>query len=168
MPATVRRFAFVAAIAYAVAPAWGAGMPDYGTKNFSPGGATPSYFTHENSAILGTAENENAEDGADTPAGSMPASPEVLHADRAPEYRTGRHHGRLAGRSFEAHAARDSRARGHAARSAADGARGGSNGRPAGRWAHAATSARSFRSGAARPAKTATRHASARSWSRKG
>jgi hypothetical protein len=161
MPVTLTRFAYVAAFLYAAAPAWGAGMPDYGSKNFSPGGATPSYFTNENSAILGTAESDNTDDGADNPADSTPSFSEGRRADRAPGYEVGHHRGKLAGRNFERHATSVSRGRG---------ARAGVSGRTVGR-AHstsAAASARSYRTSGARPAKAAARHTSARSWSRKG
>jgi hypothetical protein len=170
MPVTLMRFAFVAALVYAAAPAWGAGMPDYGSKNFSPGGATPSYFTNENTAILGTAETDT-DDGADASADMTGSTPESQRADRSSRYRVGHHHGKLAGRSFEARATSHSRARGGALRSAAaEGSRTASSGRASGRWAHAApaASARSARTGGTRPAKAAARHASARSWSRKG
>ena len=35
------------ALAFACLPALGAELPDYGSKNFSPSGDTPSYFTNE-------------------------------------------------------------------------------------------------------------------------
>lgn len=170
MPVILMRFAFVAALVYAAAPAWGAGMPDYGSKNFSPGGATPSYFTNENSAILGTAETDNTDDGADASADSTGPMPESQRADRSPGYRGGHHHGKLADHSFEVRTTSHSRARGGTIHSA-EGGRIASSGRASARRAYstpAAASARSFRTGGARSAKAAARHASARSWSRKG
>jgi|GEM_PF-2670955 hypothetical protein len=44
-----RALARILALALAVTgpPAWAAGMPPYGTKNFTPAPGTPSYFTGE-------------------------------------------------------------------------------------------------------------------------
>ena len=64
MPDMLIRLALAAAIAGAAIPARGAGMPEVGTKNFSPGGGAPSYFTNEN-GVVGTAAGEAWDDGAD-------------------------------------------------------------------------------------------------------
>jgi hypothetical protein len=61
MPAAVKGMVFIAAIALAAAPAWAAGMPEFGTKNFDPGAATPAYFSNEN----GIGDAETVDDGAD-------------------------------------------------------------------------------------------------------
>src|SRR5271170_3087879 len=110
MPVTLTRFVFAAAVACAAVPGWGAGMPDYGTKNFSPGGATPSYFTNENSAVFGAAENENTDDGADTPTRTSEPTAEPLQSDRT----TRHHYGKLSSRNSTSHAAAHSRGKGHA------------------------------------------------------
>jgi hypothetical protein len=68
------RYALAAAIAGAGTPAWSAGIPDFGTKNFSPGSDAPAYFSNESGAFLGAAASEN-EDGSDVP-GSMQATAE--------------------------------------------------------------------------------------------
>jgi hypothetical protein len=64
MPALLTRFVFTAVLACAAIPAWCAGMPDFGSKNFSPGGDTPSYFSNENGAV-GVAASETMDDGSD-------------------------------------------------------------------------------------------------------
>jgi hypothetical protein len=169
MPATLTRFVFAAAIACAALPVWGAGMPDYGTKNFNPGGATPSYFTNENSAVLGTAENESTDDGADMPTRSAPAA--VLWRSAGP---TGHHHGKLASRRSEPHAALYLRGKGHApkpagARSARTTSMGGSVKPSRPEHATLATAkARTAGSNSTKSAKSNVRHASARFSSRKG
>jgi hypothetical protein len=72
MPDTLRRLVFAAAIAGAAMPAWGAGMPDFGTKNFSPGGDAPSYFSNENRGVS-TIAGESWDDGEDATARSEAA-----------------------------------------------------------------------------------------------
>jgi hypothetical protein len=70
MPDMLIRLAVAAAIAGAAAiPAWGAGMPEFGTKNFSPGGDAPSYFSNEN-GVVGTAAGEAWDDGENAAIGS--------------------------------------------------------------------------------------------------
>ncbi len=170
MPATLTKFVLAAAIACTALPVWGAGMPDYGTKNFDPGGATPSYFTNENSAVLGTAENENTDDGADLPTRSAEPAAESRRSARA----TGHHHGKLASRSSEARAALYLRGKGHAAQPAhAKSARTASMGGPAKptRPEHptlVTAKARTAGSSSTKSAKSNVRHASARFSSRKG
>lgn len=166
MPATLKGFVFAAAIAWMAVPAWGAGMPDYGTKNFSPGGATPSYFTNENSAALGIPENDSLDDGADAPLRSAELIAEPRHSDNA----TRRHRGGFASRKSQQRGAA-LRVRGHAPE--AVGARHASLGRPgnSGQSEHASRAAartRAVGSGAAKSGKLNPRHAAARTPSRKG
>jgi hypothetical protein len=155
MPVKLTGFVFATAIAWAAVPAWGAGMPDYGTKNFSPGGATPSYFTNEKSAALGIPENESADDGADLPTQSAQTITEPRQSDEA----VGRHRGKFANRRPQAHAAAHSRVNGHTPR--ATGAR---NARTASTERFAGTR----QSGHSKSARTNLRHASAKTPSRKG
>ncbi len=167
MPGTLTRFVFAAAIACTALPALGAGMPDYGTKNFSPGGDTPSYFSNENRAVLGATENENTDDGSDTPLRSVQSVSEPTHSDRM----TTRHHGQpIVGRRARSDAAAHSRGRdrpGHIA--SANSARTTLAGRST-RTARGAGAAktRAGDAGAGKSAKPGVRHASARSSSRKG
>ncbi len=95
MPSKLTRICFAAMLACAGSPAYAAGMPDTGTKNFVPGGDAPAYLVNENLTVapgspgqspLGTAYNE--------PTG--PAS-EPASVARSPQTRTIRH-ARLAGR----------------------------------------------------------------------
>ena len=155
MPVKLTRFVFATALAWAAVPAWGAGMPDYGTKNFSPGGATPSYFTNENSAALGIPDNESADDGADTAADAAPSIAEPRQFEEA----VGHHRGRLASRRSEAHAAAHLRASGHSSRAA--GARNT-------RTASMERFAKVRRPEHTKSARTNSWHASAKTSSRKG
>lgn len=66
MPDMLRKSLLAAVIVLGAAPAWGAGMPEYGTKNFTPGADAPSYFTNETGA-LGVA----ADFGADPRAAAL-------------------------------------------------------------------------------------------------
>jgi hypothetical protein len=88
MPDMLIRLVLTAAIAGAAIPAWSAGMPEFGTKNFSPGGDAPSYFSNEN-GVIGTAGTESWDDGGDAAIGS--ASDTGEPARMAPRY-----HGTLA------------------------------------------------------------------------
>jgi hypothetical protein len=175
MPVTLTRFVFAAAMACAAFPVWGAGLPDYGTKNFDPGGATPSYFTNENSSVLGSAENENTDDGADVPTRSVEREAE----SERPAGTTGHRHGRYTGRKAEAHAATQTHKKGHASQSVGTrSARATSIGRSAksSRSEHVTEAAAKARtaisiapgSSHTKSAKSNTRHASARFSSRKG
>ena len=75
MPKMLIRYALAAAIAGAGTPAWSAGIPDFGTKNFSPGSDAPAYFSNESGAFFGAAASEN-EDGNDVSSSSMLATAE--------------------------------------------------------------------------------------------
>ena len=169
MPAIIRRFAFSAALACAALPARGAGMPDYGTRNFDPGVATPSYFTNENGTVLGTPEIESADGGAETPARSVEAVSEAPHSYRT----TGHHHAYRASYSSKSHAASIG-GKGHAtgageakvSRTASMG-RSAKSSRPE-HAIHATASTRTAGGAGTRPAKSSLRHASAKSPSRKG
>jgi hypothetical protein len=74
MPAMVKRVAFAVAVAIAIAaiPAWSTEMPDFGTKNFSPGSAAPAYFSNEKGAALG--QMDATDDGSDVSAGGAAQS----------------------------------------------------------------------------------------------
>jgi hypothetical protein len=91
MPKMLIRYALAAAIAGAGTPAWSAGIPDFGTKNFSPASDAPAYFSNESGAFFGAAASEN-EDGNDVSSSSMLATAE-------PDYSVSkgpRHHSRVA------------------------------------------------------------------------
>jgi len=91
MPVGLIRFIFVALVAGAAVPAWGAGIPDYGTKNFSPGGDSPSYFTNENGVVVGVSESDGTDDGTDTPIRSLRSG----YEERESSYRTTSNHRKL-------------------------------------------------------------------------
>jgi hypothetical protein len=152
MPHTLIRLAFIAAVAGAAIPAWGAGMPDFGTKNFSPGGDAPSYFSNENGAPGTT---EMTDDGADDiPARSMrPAS-----APRSADWATSAPHGKfLAARGSISRSTGQWHSAGSAYAIRAKSARSEAGGRYQ----------RHFAAGTAKPAKSA-RHVWARSSSHRG
>jgi hypothetical protein len=161
MPVTLTRLFFAAAIAGAALPASAAGMPDSGTKNFDPGGATPSYFTNENGAALGLTESEGADEGADTPDHLVPIVPEHRRST-------------FVGYQSPTRSVTHSRASGHVSRVAeARSARAASAGRSVRlRRSELASEARnSFRTGhggGPRQGGSGVRHAAARFSSRKG
>lgn len=153
MPSMLKGLVFVAAIAFAAAPAWAAGMPDFGTKNFSPDLATPAYFSNEN----GGGDAETVYDGADDTA----ARP----VDRvaAPHYAEGaaqHHHGEAVGRRNAGHSAAYSRLR----------ERGGwsSTTNSAANHGSFAVRTRTGVAGSAAGAKSHMRHASARQSAHRG
>jgi hypothetical protein len=183
MPDILRKFLLAALmIAWGAAPAWSAGMPEYGTKNFTPGGDAPAYFTNEGGA-LGVA----ADFGTDqrTPAPAVRAESEPRHTAHASGQRhgtaaAGRHGtGRLAsqahGRGRSSHTAV---AQAHGRRQTTHAhARGGSlhmasakveRGATTRRSAASGRGTRSAKSGGAKPAKTGVRHAAAGPASRRG
>ena len=157
MPAALKPMILVAAIAWGATPVWGAGMPEFGTKNFSPDAATPAYFSNESSA----AEADPVDDGADAPARSF--------ASAAPPYVDGatrRHHGRLAGDRAGAYAAAYARGHSHAGQPAR--ADRSTQGRRADHASHSAARPRTASAGTAAAGKSHARHASVRLASRKG
>lgn len=105
MPDMLIRLAFIAVIAGAAIPAWGAGMPDFGTKNFSPGEDAPSYFSNEN-GVMGTAAGEAWDDGEDAAISSASETSE-------PAGIASRYHGRLAAHESRYHRTAYVRPSGH-------------------------------------------------------
>ena len=97
MPDMLIRLALAAAIVGTTIPAWGAGMPDLGTKNFSPGGDAPSYFSNEN-GVMGTAAGEAWDDGEDAAISSASETSEPAHI-------ASRYHGRLGAHQSRYHRA---------------------------------------------------------------
>jgi hypothetical protein len=97
MPGLLIRVAFTAAVAGAAIPAWSAGMPEFGTKNFSPGGDAPSYFSNENGVVNAVA-GEAWDDGDDGATGSVSVGTE-------PDRATSRFHGRFAAHQSSDHSA---------------------------------------------------------------
>ena len=189
MPSTLTRICFAALLACAGLmacaglPAYAAGMPDTGTKNFVPGGDAPAYLVNENLTVapgspgqspLGTAYNE--------PTGPAPGPASVA---RSPQTRT-IGHGRRAGRRIGTHrsaAARTARIKGRPVRAAgatalrtrtirtrtvrerSSAALGRSPRRS--RFEHNAAAARR-RTGTAKHARASVRHVAAKSASRRG
>lgn len=170
MPLSFMRFVLAAAIAGCGLPAWAAGMPDWGTKNFSPGGDTPAYFTNETGAVVG-AVAEGSDDGADTPLRAAQSTSQPPELAAPPLSRHGRH---MAGRKVASHSV----ARGAAKSRSAHAERAGNVG--AVRMVHAGRAAPTPRAtktaltthnaapAHARAAAASVRHASAKSSSRKG
>ncbi len=101
----------VVAIAFALAggAAMAAEMPTYGTKNFVPGGDTPSYLSHENAAApVGSADRTAADADINDRAESAPAdtAPEPVaragtsrHGKYASTGRSSKRYARSGGRS---------------------------------------------------------------------
>ncbi len=73
MPRLLTRWVLAAAIASVGGPLWAAGMPDFGTKNFSPGADVPSFFSNENAVFAGPAPAESMDDGGDVSTGPIRA-----------------------------------------------------------------------------------------------
>lgn len=187
MPDILRKFLLAALIAGGVAPAWGAGMPEYGTKNFSPGADAPSYFTNEN-GVLGVAADFATDQHAAAPAPAVRAESEPRRA----AHPTGHGHGKsAAGRNGTRRVASSAHAHGRPLPTASahqhsrplqtaqgHGRGGSSHLASAKRGGSAAASrsaaaagrgARTAKSGGAKPAgKAGVRHAAARPTSRKG
>jgi hypothetical protein len=105
MPAALKGMVFVAAIALAAVPAWAAGMPEFGTKNFDPGAATPAYFSNEN----GIGDAETVDDGADD---ATMRSVERVAAPRYEEGAVRHHHDQVVGGRTGGHSAIYARAKG--------------------------------------------------------
>lgn len=163
MPSMLIRYALAMAITCAGTSAWSAGIPDFGTKNFSPGSDAPSYFSNENGAFLGAAAGESTDDGSDDGIRSTEATAEPDYSVSAGPH----HHSRIAytGRSAS---------RGHSLRFAsARSARSMSTSRYE-RSAHSAggaqpaTKARMARTGGAYLGKPSLRHASVKFSSHRG
>jgi hypothetical protein len=152
MPATLIRLTFIAAVAGAAMPVWGAGMPDFGTKNFSPASEVPAYFSNENGALGAT---ETTDDGAD----DIPArSVRTASAPQPSDWATSTRHGKFAA----AHASvSGSRAQLRSAGPVHSISARSTRGEAGARYQ------RHFAAGTAKPAKSA-RHAWARSSSHRG
>src|SRR5579883_3350700 len=103
MPMRWSSLAFAAVIASITISAWGAGMPDFGSKNFVPGAATPSYFTNESGALPGRA-TEATDDGRD----DLPGSANQAEAGRGTRI-SADHRDLAARRTASHHASRSSR-----------------------------------------------------------
>jgi hypothetical protein len=94
--------AFVAGgLAVASCPAFAADIPDYGSKNFSPTGDTPSYFANESTPVsvrtADTTANDWTAEEAAAPTPSMTSPVSSAHritgryAKYAPAQRSGKH-----------------------------------------------------------------------------
>jgi len=58
----LRTILFAGAFAVAAAPAIAVDLPDYGSKNFSPAGDTPSYFANEAAPVSARTADTTARD----------------------------------------------------------------------------------------------------------
>src|SRR5437667_5754437 len=83
---------FATALAFASGPALAVEMPSYGSKNFSPPGDAPSYFTNENGGVAGRGPDTAAIDtGTDETAGPTRSDVEPMHSARTKGGRHGKH-----------------------------------------------------------------------------
>ena len=155
----VARIALAAALCCAGLPAFAAGLPDYGSKNFVPGGGTPAFFSNETAAPTVRSDDWSAVDAVTGPERSAPAP---AHAAAASSHR----HGKVAAnhRAGGAHAAGKS-AGAHASRVAAARSVKPKRTASAGHTAHARPAASGSRTSG--HAKT-SRHAAARSAQHRG
>jgi hypothetical protein len=173
MPVKLTKIWFAAMVALASLPALADDMPGSGTKNFTPGGDAPAYFTNENGAVSGVAAVDEAtsDDGVDQTLGSPRSETAPMHSARTT---TRRHGGLAASLRREKYSAANLTARGRSAHVAsANKTRIASVGAPlrptrtTGRTANP-PKAKSDGAGIARPAKSSARHAAAKSAARKG
>lgn len=79
--------ALAAVLCCAGLPVLAAGMPDYGSKNFAPGGGTPAFFSNETAAPTVRSDDWSAVDAAAGPA--RPAAAPV-HTASARSHRHGK------------------------------------------------------------------------------
>jgi hypothetical protein len=174
MPIKLTKIWFATMVVLASSPALAADMPGSGTKNFIPGGDAPSYFTNENGAVSGVAavDEASSDDGVDQTLGSPRSETAPMHSAKTMT----RRHGGLAAshRREENYSTSKFTARGRSAHVAsANKNRVASVGAPfrsprtTGRITNP-PKAKSDGAGIARPAKSSTRHAAAKSAARKG
>src|SRR5271165_785778 len=160
MPNQLMTVLFAAALALTSGAAVGFEMPSYGSKNFSPPGDAPSYFTNENGGLSGRGVDTAS---IDTGAEENAASPEV-EPEHVARTKNG-HHGRYASsRTSARHASGNSKAEGgsaHYAQAAKPG-KASSFSQPAGAKGVAKLPpAGAAKAKMAKPAKSNLRHASA-------
>src|ERR1700694_3699050 len=78
------KIAFLAgALSLAAPPAFALELPDYGSKNFSPSGDTPTYFTNETAPIAARTADTNANDWSAADA-AAPVSSAAIASASAP------------------------------------------------------------------------------------
>lgn len=185
MPDILRKSLLAAVIALGAAPAWGAGMPEYGTKNFTPGADAPSYFTNETGA-LGVAADFGSDPRAAAPspavrAESGPRRAATTSVHRHPASAASRHGGRRVASQAHGHGRTSqppaTHAHGRSPRTTQAHTRGGSlhmasakeqRGAAARRPAAGGRSARAAKSNRPGHGKAGVRHAAAPPASRKG
>ena len=173
MPVKLTKIWFATIMALASLPALAADMPGSGTKNFIPGGDAPAYFTNENGAVSGVAavDETTSDDGVDQTLGSPRSETAPMHSART---MTRRHGGLAASHRREKYSEANFTAGGRSAHVAgANKTRIAPVGAPlrSPRTTGRATNppkAKSDGAGIARPAKSSTRHAAAKSAARKG
>lgn len=162
---------FAAIMAVAGLPAQAVEMPASGTKNFIPGGATPSYFTNENGAASAAAADRTSFDDVVDQTVSAPKFRSSPMHSSAMVRRYGRHtSAHAAGKRAAANTAAKGRSTHVASAKRGRAAAAGMPARPVRIAARTASPAkpRTARTDSAKPAKSGTRHAAARSAARKG
>jgi hypothetical protein len=102
----------VAALALASAPALAFDIPDYGSKNFSPGSDTPSYFTNESVPVAARTADTTERDWSAVEA----VAPERSEVAAAPRSNTERHGRHLSAQRSWKHTVGKSKAKGHSTR----------------------------------------------------
>jgi hypothetical protein len=170
MPNKLAILVLAAAFAVSIIPAHAAGMPDSGTKNFIPGGDTPTYLTNENLAVApGTAAEPAAATAFDQTEGPERSAAAPMHSVQT----KARRHGKLAaGRKTAHHAAANGKTKTRSIRVASTTTARGSNSAALGKNPRpvrsASRTASAARTGTAKHVKANARHASAKSAARRG
>ena len=92
MPSKLTMTYFAAALAIVSVPAFAVDIPDSGSKNFSPAGDTPTYFTNESVPISARTADTNASDfTAEEAAAPVPAVTVPVPAAHTNTGRSARH-----------------------------------------------------------------------------
>jgi hypothetical protein len=161
--------ALAAAFAVSILPAQAAGMPDTGTKNFNPGGDTPSYLTNENLAVAPGSAAQPMPSAADDQAEAPPrGAPVSTHATQTA---TRRHDKHATGRESGHRAIVSGKAKTRPARVASTKLSGQGKSASHSRNApplRASSKTAAVKSGPARHGKANPRHAAAKSAAKKG
>jgi hypothetical protein len=98
------RITFLAgALAFACLPAFALELPDYGSKNFSPSGDTPSYFTNEAAPVA--ARTADATEPDWSAVDEMTSARPAVERTRSAHTHSGRHGGYAVGQRSGAHLA---------------------------------------------------------------
>ncbi len=144
-------------------PASAADLPVYGTKNFTPDAATPSYLSRENgSPPIGSADRAAVESDVNDTAEAGPAEPRAHHSSRAKQ--SGHGKSVAAGKSSRHHASAKSHSRAthSATKKTNGGTRTASSRKSAAQTRTAQRSASPGKAKAAKSGKAAKHHAASR------